>query len=116
MATGKIVLEGMEFFAFHGFYAVEQKIGNHFIVDVTLSLNLMEAGKSDKLAETVNYEEVYKIIKQKMEITAALIETVAYGIKSEILSTFNKVQDVEVKIAKLNPAFPGKIQAVKIIV
>ena len=116
MALGKIVLEGMEFFAFHGFYAVEQKIGNHFMVNVSLSLNLIDAGHSDELAETVNYEEVYAIVKQKMEVTTALIETVAYSIKHEILSTFNTVKEVEVTIAKLNPAFPGKIKAVKIIV
>lgn len=116
MANGKIILTGMEFFAFHGFYAVEQKMGNNFIVDVSITLNLTEAGNSDNLADTVNYEKVYSIVKLRMEKTVSLIETVAFGIKKDITALFSNIENVEVKISKLNPAFPGKIHSVNIIV
>jgi dihydroneopterin aldolase len=33
---GKITLEGLEFFAFHGYYDEEQKIGNKYGVDITI--------------------------------------------------------------------------------
>ena len=53
---GQIALEGMEFFAFHGFYDEEQKIGNKYGVDLYLTTDLKRAATSDDLHETVNYE------------------------------------------------------------
>jgi len=40
-----IGLEGMEFFAYHGFYTEEQKIGTTFIVDVYISTKSNEYNK-----------------------------------------------------------------------
>ena len=47
---GKITLDGLEFFAFHGYYDEEQKIGNKFGVDITIETSLEKAGMDDKLS------------------------------------------------------------------
>ncbi|MDX5443432.1 MAG: dihydroneopterin aldolase, partial [Hymenobacteraceae bacterium] len=46
---GQIALEGMEFFAFHGFYDEEQKIGNKYGVDLYIKTDLHAAAESDDL-------------------------------------------------------------------
>ena len=43
---GQIALEGMEFFAFHGYYDEEQKIGNKYGVDLYIETNLNAAAAS----------------------------------------------------------------------
>ena len=56
---GRITLEGLEFFAFHGYYDEEQKIGNKYGVDITVETTLEKAQTDDKLSETIDYEELY---------------------------------------------------------
>jgi dihydroneopterin aldolase len=40
---GKILLEGMEFFAYHGHYEEEQIIGTKFIVDIEIDFERLES-------------------------------------------------------------------------
>ena len=57
----------MNFFAYHGVYPDEKKNGQNFIVDLELYTDLSTAGKSDNLKHTIDYSNVYEIIKQIME-------------------------------------------------
>lgn len=58
MTLSLIELENMEFHAFHGCYPLEQVVGNHFLVSVTIEANLREAAYSDNVADTINYLSV----------------------------------------------------------
>ncbi|WP_017732122.1 dihydroneopterin aldolase [Nafulsella turpanensis] len=104
---GKISLEGMEFFAYHGFYDEEQKIGNKYAVDVEVETDLSRAGKKDALAETVNYEELYKLIAKVMGKPARLLEAISYKIIEDIFAAFAAAHVVEVSISKFNPPIGG---------
>ena len=66
----KVALEGMQFYAFHGFYEEEQLIGNYFVVDVYVDTNFMGAAQSDDLGGTVNYETIYFICRLEMKKTS----------------------------------------------
>ena len=68
----------MEFFAFHGYYDEEQKIGNKYGVDLYIKTNLLAAGESDKLQQTVNYEVLYRLVAEEMRAPARLLEHVAH--------------------------------------
>ena len=57
----KIILKGMEFYAYHGVMKEEQRLGQRFIVDITMILSLQEAGETEVLSKTVNYAEVYEL-------------------------------------------------------
>ena len=59
---GKVALEGIEFFAYHGYYEEQRKIGNKYEVNIEITSDLSEAAKSDSLSGTINYEILYKII------------------------------------------------------
>ena len=78
MHHDKIILKGMRFYGYHGCLAAERELGQWFEVDLELTADLTAAGRSDDLADTVNYSEVYARVKSVAEgRPVALIETLA---------------------------------------
>lgn len=110
----KIILENMEFHAYHGCLEHEKTFGNTFIVTLTLDLDTTLAGKSDELADTLNYQLVYDVVKQEMEIPSKLIEHVAQRIVEKLSSSFHQITFLKLKLSKLNPPLGRKIDAVSI--
>lgn len=104
---GKIQLEGLEFFAHHGYHHEEQKLGNRYTVDVSLFTEFGQAATHDDISGTVNYEEVYRIISQIMSRNTRLLEHIAHQINQQILDKFAQVEKVEVKVCKHNPPLKG---------
>ncbi len=104
---GKVSLEGMEFYARHGYYEEERVIGNKYSVDVTLELDFDHAAKDDKLEGTVDYERVYEIVQEVMSIDAKLLEHLAGKMIKALKENFDQVRSVEVKISKYNPPIKG---------
>ncbi|MFC2119233.1 dihydroneopterin aldolase, partial [Bacteroidota bacterium] len=74
---GQIQIEGMEFYAHHGHFAEERIIGNKFLLDLFIDTDCKKAAETDKLEDALNYQEVYEIVKQQMEIKSHLLENVA---------------------------------------
>jgi len=103
-----VSLEGLNFFAYHGFYDEERKKGNDFICDVHVEVKSFDS-IDDNIFDTVNYEDVYAIVKEEMANTKKLIETVVFNILKRIKKLDN-VTAVSVKLAKLNPPIEGDIQ------
>jgi dihydroneopterin aldolase len=104
---GTISLEGLEFFSYHGFYDEEQKIGNKYSVDITVTADFLEAAEQDRLSATVNYEELYRITAGVMQKPARLLEHVAHRIIREIRAIYPALQSVEVGVSKFNPPIGG---------
>lgn len=104
----KIILRKMQFYGYHGVFPEEAKLGQRFYVDVELFLDLRAAGLSDRLEDTVNYAEVYRLSKQLLEEERyQLIEAVAERLAARILKQFNKVREVLVRITKPSPPIDG---------
>jgi len=106
--TGKIILEGLEFHAYHGVYPHERDSGNWFEVDIEVETDFSEGAARDEISGTVNYETLFTIIKREMEKPSKLLETVVEQIVARVLSDLPAVEKVEVKISKLNPPIGGK--------
>ncbi|UOQ72142.1 dihydroneopterin aldolase [Hymenobacter cellulosilyticus] len=104
---GQIALEGMEFFAYHGFFDEEQRLGNRYSVDLYVGTDLHAAGTSDDLASTVNYVDLYGIVKTEMAVPARLLEHVGHRILDRVLEQYPHVKSVKVSVAKHNPPFGG---------
>jgi 7,8-dihydroneopterin aldolase/epimerase/oxygenase len=102
-----VALEGLEFFAYHGFYEEERKMGNKYQVDVVVETELWEAAQKDKLSATLNYETLYKIVADIMRQPAKLLEHIAYQIIEEVYQQFSNIHSVEVNVAKHNPPVGG---------
>ncbi|MFH1562374.1 MAG: dihydroneopterin aldolase [Nitrospirota bacterium] len=110
MNLDKIIIAGIVFYGYHGVTSAEQELGQKFLVDVELHLNLKPAGINDTvgisehLADTIDYKEVYDLVKgieQKKKYR--LIESLASDIAQAIL---NKTQAIEVLVRVKKPQVP----------
>lgn len=109
-----ISIEGMEFHAFHGCFEEEQIIGNTFIVDLHLDTDTEDSEQSDQLHETVDYAQVFEIVKEQMAIKSKLLEHVARRIMDAVLERYPEIDFLEVKVSKLNPPVGGKVHSVSV--
>jgi dihydroneopterin aldolase len=91
----------MELFGFHGVLDEERINGQTFFVDVELKLNLNKASSTDNLEDTVDYSKVFGLISDINECSKfQLIEKFAGTICREILTRFEKVIEIKVKVRK----------------
>ena len=101
MTDDRILLEGMVFFGYHGVLPAERELGQRFVVDVELYLDLRPAGLADDLGLTVDYGEVHRQAKQVVEGEPVdLTETVAERISASVLEEHPAVRLVKVRVAK----------------
>lgn len=114
--NGRITLEGLEFHAFHGVYPHERESGNWFEVDVSVDTDFSQAAKTDEISGTVDYEIIYRVVKDEMDKPSKLLETVGENIVDEILKRFAKVTNVELKISKINPPIGGKAKKATVFI
>lgn len=104
---GQIALEGMEFFAFHGYYDEEQKIGNKYGLDLYIETDLSRAAASDELQQTVNYEVLYALALEEMKMPARLLEHLGHRIIDRVYAQFPFVQSIRISVYKFNPPLGG---------
>jgi len=109
---GKILLEGMEFFAYHGCFHEEQVIGTKFVVEVELEIDTTKSEVSDHLQDTVNYQAVYSLVRHEMEQKSQLIEHVCRRILNAIKNAFPGITALQVTVSKVNPPLGGKVKQV----
>jgi 7,8-dihydroneopterin aldolase/epimerase/oxygenase len=103
MSEDRILLEGMVFHGRHGTLPAERELGQPFVVDVELRLDLRAAGLADDLTRTVDYSEVHRRAKEIVEgPPVGLTETVAERIAAAVLEEHPPVEAVRVKVGKPN--------------
>ena len=107
-----IHLEGIRCYGYIGYLPEEQVLGQWFEVDVKLWLDLSPAGKSDDLADTLDYRSVISTVQHLVKTSKfALVERLATAIAESILAA-NAIEQVQVRVSKLAapiPEFSGKI-------
>ncbi len=113
---GIISLEGLEFFAYHGYYDEEQKMGNKYSIDIAITADLNRAAQEDRLSLTVNYEVVYEIIAGVMNIKHRLLEHIAYKIIEAVKEQFSEIQQITVSVSKFNPPIGGVCERSKVTI
>lgn len=112
---GKILIEEMEFYAYHGCFIEEQIVGNKFLVDIEIDTNIEISAITDNLNETINYQTVYLLTKKEMEIKSKLLENVAKRICNSLIDNFPRINSLKIKVSKLNPPLGGKIKKVSVV-
>jgi dihydroneopterin aldolase len=104
---GTIALEGLEFFAYHGFYEEEQKMGNKYALDITIDTDFVQAAQQDRLSLTVNYTTLYQIAHRVMQEPSRLLEHIGFRVIEQIRTHYPDVSKVTVKVSKFNPPIGG---------
>jgi len=105
----------MEFYSFHGHFKEERIVGNKFLVDLTIETDMKRPAETDNLKDAVNYQHVYEIVKQQMEMKSHLLEHIAGRILDAMYADIEGIKKVTVKVSKLNPPMGGKIGSVSIV-
>ena len=111
---GKIVVEGIKIYAHHGCFKEETAIGTNFQVDVVLDTDLSKRASSDDINDAVNYQTVFTVIKEQMEIPSHLLEHVAKRIMDALFTEFQVVDKIVLKVSKLNVPLGGHIDNVAV--
>ena len=99
--TGKVILEGLEFHAYHGVYPQERSSGNKFEVDVSVETEIDSTAFADDLTGTINYENLYDVVKKEMARPSKLLERVGHSIAEQILATFPQALSVQITFPSL---------------
>jgi dihydroneopterin aldolase len=107
---GKVALEGIEFHAYHGAYPEESILGNRFTLDLELETDFRGAMQYDSLKDTVDYAELYRLIKKRMDVKVKLLEHLGFSIVSDIVGAYPEVKSVSLTLKKHHPALGGIVQ------
>ena len=72
--SGEIILQNLRFHAFHGVMPQERFVGNDYVLNLRISYPLAAAATSDKVADTLNYADVYAFVAEEMKQPSALVD------------------------------------------
>lgn len=96
-----IFVTGLLIHAHHGVMPHESKVGQRFMIDLELSLDLGNAVQSDKLADSISYSA---IVDTATRVFTArhykLIEAAGGAVADAILKKFPKAKAIKVTVRK----------------
>jgi 7,8-dihydroneopterin aldolase/epimerase/oxygenase len=98
-------VEDLACYGYHGVKPEEKALGQRFLVDLTLRLDLGPAGRSDDLGLSVSYSEAARLARERVEGPSRdTIEAVAEEVAAALLERFPRLEGVTVRVKK--PAAP----------
>ncbi|MBR1811143.1 MAG: dihydroneopterin aldolase [Clostridia bacterium] len=111
----KIIIKGLEIFAFHGVHAFEKENGQPFILDAELTVDLSAAARSDALGDTVSYSEIIKTVTDAFTLDKYdLIERAAGAVIDAVLRAYPAVKKITVTVKKPEAPIDAKFQYVAV--
>jgi dihydroneopterin aldolase len=111
--TGKIHLQNMVFYGYHGNLAEENVLGQRFLIDLVLTLDIAEAARTDRLDATVDYQKVYVVCRQIVEKERMrLLEALANRLIDAVLEACPRVTRVDITVKKPSAPLGGVLDYV----
>ena len=99
--TDAVFVTGLALHAYHGVMQHEGKVGQTFKLDLVLDIDLTEASHSDKLADTVGYDQVVDVASGAFCARRyRLVEAAAGAVAEAVLDRFPTVLSVRVTVHK----------------
>jgi len=99
-------LHNLFFNAYHGIHEEEKILGNEYVVNAAFEFH-----ETDEVIihinDTINYEIIYNIIKERMSIPTPLLETVVMEAGNKICNTFPDLKSICISIKKMHPPIEG---------
>ena len=109
-----IRLKNMNFYGYHGVYDFEKEQGTNFEIDLELFTALSKSSKSDNIKDTINYEEVYELVKKEFGSKSYfLLEKLADSISRSIFKAY-KIDKLIIRVRKIDAPIDGKLDSVEI--
>ena len=115
--TYEITLKNCAFFAHHGVYEEENKLGQRFFVDAMLKVEPKGALEEDRIEGTVHYGTAFGVIEQIVTGQRRyLIEALALDIAQGLCAEFPEILHARVTVRKPNAPVPGILDYVEVTV
>lgn len=108
--TLQISLPEMRFYAYHGVLPQERQVGGDYCLSLLLYIDASDAHQAlyhDDLSGTINYAEVYDLVRAEMQHPSQLLEAVAARVAKTLISRFRLLRQVDVKLTKCMPPIEG---------
>ena len=103
----KIIIKGIEVFAYHGALSEENSLGQRFTIDITMRKDIRKACINDTLEDTVHYGFVHDdVVTLTKNNKFKLIEKLAEELAKMIVEKYG-VEEVTVSIEKPNAPING---------
>lgn len=110
-----IKINGIKTYAYHGVLDAERQLGQIFLTDVVMYLDLKGSSEKDDLNETVHYGEAYQLVEDVIKgIPVNLIEHLAEKVSRSLFDRYDKIVETEITITKVNPPIEGNYENVSI--
>jgi len=111
--TDSILIDGLEFYAYHGASDQEQTVGHRYRVDVRLAVDTRPAARSDHLHDTVSYSRVAKrIVEIGTSEQFRLLEALAGRLIATLFAEFAPIQEIRLTVKKLCPPMNAIVASV----
>ena len=111
-----IELKEIKIHAYHGVCKQERRVGNDYIVRIKVKFDISKAAESDSVSDTINYADIYDVVKCEMSTPSNLLECVAYRIMNTIKANFTSIEGGEVEIIKVKPPISGNVTGASVMV
>jgi dihydroneopterin aldolase len=96
-----IFVNGLVLHAYHGVMPHEAKVGQPFVLDLVLEIDLTEASRTDQLKHTVSYE---LLVRTASEAFCArryrLVEAAAGAVADAVLDRYPLVRSIRITVRK----------------
>jgi dihydroneopterin aldolase len=96
-----IELKQLRFLAYHGLYKEERKSGNEFEINLAVSYKPL-SGTITGIADTVNYADLFALLKTEMQKPRHLLETLVMEVAEVIHVSFPQIKRIEISMTKLH--------------
>ena len=101
-----VQLHNLHFNSFHGIHEEEKILGNEYLINASVEFH-EEREVITSIQGTINYEDIYNIIKERMSMPTPLLETIVMEIGNEIHAEFPQVRSISISIRKMHPPIEG---------
>ena len=103
ITSSHIILQEMRFYAYHGVLPQERIVGGDYTVSVEVDIDTTAAMEHDVVDVTLNYAELYEVVRREILTPSDLLEHLAGRIGKAIMTAFPQVKAVDLTVMKDNP-------------
>ena len=106
-----ILLKDICCFAYHGVAPQENIIGNEYLINLGLKVDISQAIQTDNVSDTVSYADIHEAVKAEMSVSSKLLEHVCGRIAQRLLTEFPAIEEIELRLSKRNPPMGADIDS-----
>lgn len=115
--SGAIFVNGLVLHAYHGVMPHEAKVGQPFVLDLMLDIDLADAARTDMLKHTVSYEDLVKTASEAFGARRyRLVEAAGGAVASAVLDRYPSVRSIRVTVRKPHAPIAATFDDVGVII